>query len=40
MIDRTSTSYAPWTLIEANDKHYARRRALDTVCDRIEEAFG
>jgi len=37
MIDRTSTSIAPWTVIEANDKHLARVRAIETVCTRIEE---
>lgn len=40
MIDRTSTSYAPWTLVEANDKHYARQKALETLCARLEEALG
>ncbi len=39
MIDRTSTSFAPWTLIEANDKHFARKKALDTLCDRLEAAL-
>lgn len=39
MIDRTSTSFAPWTIVEANDKHYARAKALDTVCDAIESSF-
>jgi len=37
MIDRTSTEIAPWTLIEAEDKLYARIKVLDTLCDRIEE---
>ncbi len=39
MIDRTSTSIAPWTVIEANDKHLARVRAIETVCERLDEAF-
>ena len=39
MIDRTSTSNAPWTVLEANDKHLARVRAIETVCRRIKEAF-
>jgi len=39
MIDRTSTEIAPWTLVEANDKNYARIKILKTVCDRIEEAL-
>ncbi len=40
MIDRTSTEIAPWTLVEANDKYYARIKVLKTICERIEEALG
>ena len=40
MIDRTSTEIAPWTLVEANDKNYARIKILKTLCERIEEALG
>lgn len=36
MIEHTSTMLAPWTLVEANDKRYARIKVLDTVCDRLE----
>jgi AMP-polyphosphate phosphotransferase len=39
MIDRTSTSLAPWTVIEADDKHLARVRTIETICRRMEEAF-
>jgi len=39
MIDRTSTEIAPWTLVEANNKYYARIKVLRTICDRIEEAL-
>lgn len=39
MIDRTSTEIAPWTLVEANDKYYARIKVLKTVCERIEKAL-
>jgi polyphosphate:AMP phosphotransferase len=39
MIERTSTEYAPWTLVEAEDKPYARIKALQTVCDRLEGAM-
>jgi polyphosphate kinase 2 (PPK2 family) len=39
MVDRTSTEYAPWTLVEANDKLHARVKVLKTLCDRIEAAF-
>jgi polyphosphate:AMP phosphotransferase len=36
MVDRTSTGLAPWTLVEANDKNYARVKVLRTVCERLE----
>ena len=39
MIDRTSTAYAPWTVVEANDKYSARIKVLETVTKQIREAF-
>ena len=36
MIDRTSSEIAPWTLVEANDKYFARVKVLETLCERIE----
>jgi len=39
MIDRTSTELAPWTLVEADNKRYARIKVLRTVCDRLEAAL-
>jgi polyphosphate kinase 2 (PPK2 family) len=36
MVDRTSTGLAPWTLVEANDKNFARVKVLRTVCERLE----
>lgn len=39
MIDRTSSSIAPWTVIEANDKHLARVRVIETISKRIEESL-
>jgi polyphosphate kinase 2 (PPK2 family) len=39
MVDRTSTGNAPWTLVEANDKNYARVKVIKTVCERLEEAL-
>ncbi|MFQ5656901.1 MAG: polyphosphate:AMP phosphotransferase [Candidatus Methylomirabilales bacterium] len=39
MVDRTSTEYAPWTLVEANDKNHARIKVLRTFCERIEAAL-
>ncbi|MCJ1880572.1 MULTISPECIES: polyphosphate:AMP phosphotransferase [Pseudomonas] len=40
MVDRTSTEIAPWTLIEANDKRYARVKVLKTINDALEAAYG
>ena len=37
MINRTSTSDAPWTLIAANDKRSARVSVLKTIAERLEE---
>ena len=39
MIQSTSTSLAPWTLVEANDKLYARIEVLKTLVQRIETAL-
>jgi polyphosphate:AMP phosphotransferase len=36
MVERTSTGNAPWTLVEANDKNYARVKILRVLCERIE----
>ncbi len=37
MLLKCSTSYAPWTIIEANDKYFARVKALKTVIKAIEK---
>ena len=39
MVDRTSTSSAPWTLVEAEDKNFARVKILRTICERIEKTL-
>ena len=39
MVDRTSTEIAPWTLVEANDKYFARIKVLKTLCERLEAAL-
>ncbi|MFG1392918.1 polyphosphate:AMP phosphotransferase [Xanthobacter agilis] len=39
MVDRTSTRAAPWTLVEAEDKRFARVKVLRTVADRLEAAL-
>ena len=37
MIDRTSARGAPWTLVEANDKKFARLKVLRTIVERLEQ---
>jgi polyphosphate:AMP phosphotransferase len=37
MIDRTSTDAAPWHIIPANDKGYARVEVLKTICKALED---
>ena len=37
MVERTSTRAAPWTLVEANDKYYARIKVLKTACERLKD---
>jgi len=37
MLSKCSTTYAPWTIIEANDKYFARVKALRTVVRAIEK---
>jgi polyphosphate:AMP phosphotransferase len=36
MVARTSTRVAPWTLVEGNDKNFARVKVLKTLADRLE----
>lgn len=35
MVDRTSSRHSPWTLVEANDKKFARLKVLETIVDRL-----
>lgn len=39
MIERTSTEYCPWTIVEANDKRFARVRVLKTIHQRLKQAL-
>ena len=36
MLQKTNTAYAPWAVIEANNKQYARLKVLHTVIQAIE----
>lgn len=35
MVERTSTRRAPWTLVEGNDKRFARLKVLSTINERL-----
>ena len=37
MLQKTNTAYAPWYILESNDKKYARIKALKIVIEAIEE---
>jgi len=40
MLRQTSTAAAPWAIVEAEDKPYARVKVLRTVVDALERAVG
>lgn len=40
MLLRTSTPAAPWTIVEAEDKRFARIKALRTLVNRLEAELG
>jgi polyphosphate kinase 2 (PPK2 family) len=40
MIEQTSTTHAPWTIVEANDKYHARIKVLQTAVKAISKALG
>ena len=39
MLQRTDTSYAPWTVVEGDDKWFARVKVLETVNAALEHAL-
>ena len=39
MLEKTSTEFAPWHIIESNDKLYARIKTLRIVVDALENAI-
>jgi len=39
MVAQTSTKAAKWTLVEANDKRFARIKILKTYCEQLEKAL-
>ena len=39
MIRLTNTNFAPWTMVEGNDKRFARVKVIKTVCDQLHTAL-
>ncbi len=39
MLSRTHTDYAPWVVVEANNKKFARLKVLQTAIEAIEQAL-
>ena len=39
MLIKTSTSYAPWIVVEANNKLYSRVKILETIADTLDSAL-
>jgi AMP-polyphosphate phosphotransferase len=39
MVFRTGTTHAPWTLVPAEDKRFARVAVIETLCERLEVAL-
>ena len=39
MVERTSTRGAPWTVVEGNDKYFARLKVLKTLCNSLADAI-
>lgn len=37
MIEKTSTTYAPWHILESVDKKYARVKALEIIIKEIQK---
>ncbi len=39
MLLRTSTSYAPWTIVESNDKNHSRLKTLKTIIEAADKGL-
>ena len=37
MLKKTNTSYAPWTVVEADNKHFARVKVLESIIAAVEK---
>lgn len=40
MLELTESEYAPWTIVEATSKWYARKKVFETVIEAMEERLG
>jgi polyphosphate kinase 2 (PPK2 family) len=40
MLEKTSSAHAPWTVVEAEDKYFARVKVVETLADAVEDALG
>ena len=40
MFRLTSTTYAPWIVLESDDKRYARVKALRIIVEALEQRLG
>ena len=40
VIERTSVPHAPWVLVEANDKYWARAKVLSTLVEALKARLG
>jgi len=39
MLERTSTHYAPWTVVEATDQRFRRVKVFQTLCEAIQRGL-
>ena len=39
MVARTDTDCTPWTLVEGNDKRFARVKVIRALCERLQQAL-
>ena len=39
MLIRTGTTYAPWTIVESNDKRYSRVKVLETLTELLKRSL-
>src|SRR5215472_17624980 len=40
MLERTASEYAPWTVVEATSRWYARKKIFDTIIAALEKRLG